>query len=165
MPITLQSTRFGDLELPDDDTIVFADGLVGLPGSRYALLQPGGADEAFAWLQSLDDPQLALPVARPGRFFPDYAVVLDPADLAGGSGASAGVPGEATSAAPDPATAEVWVIVRAAERLEDFVANLRAPLLLAGGHGWQVINRAPDAALRAPLLPAAPTPGPVDGAC
>lgn len=151
MSITLQSTRFGDLELSDDDTLVFVDGLVGLPGSRYALVKPGNLEEPFAWLQSLEDPELALPVVRPGRFFPDYAVVLDPEDLA--------------HASFDPAAAEVWVIIRTAERLEDIVANLRAPLLIAEGHGWQVINRSPEAALRAPLFSTAPATGPVDSAC
>jgi flagellar assembly factor FliW len=42
--------------------------------------------------------------------------------------------------------------VRASERLEDFTANLRAPLVIADGIGHQVINEAPSAELRAPLF-------------
>lgn len=138
MAITLQSTRFGDLELPEDDALDFPDGLVGLPGTRYALLLPEDADAPFAWLQSLEDPTLALPVTRPGRFFPDFDVVLDEEDV--------------DPALHDPDAVEVWVVVRAGDRLEDFSANLRAPLLLAGRRGWQVINRADEAPLRAPLV-------------
>lgn len=139
MAITLQSTRFGDLELSEDDALEFPDGLVGLPGTRYALLLPEDPDGAFAWLQSLDDASLALPVTRPGRFFPDFDVVLEDEDVA-------------DPALRDPDAVEVWVVVRAGERLEDFSANLRAPLLLVGGRGWQVINRADEAPLRAPLV-------------
>jgi len=150
MTHALASTRFGNLAIPEDATIAFPEGLVGLDGSRFALLPANPARGsvaagAFAWLHSLDDPALALPVTRPRHFFPDYEVVLDELDAPDG-----------LRALEDPARAEVWVTVRAAERLEDFVANLRAPILVAEGQGWQVINRAEDAPLRAPLpLPAA----------
>jgi flagellar assembly factor FliW len=138
MAITLQSTRFGDLELSEDDALEFPDGLVGLPGTRYALLLPEDPDGAFAWLQSLDDATLALPVTRPGRFFPDFDVVLDEEDV--------------DPALRDAEGVDTWVVVRAGERLEDFSANLRAPLLIIGRRGWQVINRADEAPLRAPLV-------------
>jgi flagellar assembly factor FliW len=138
MAITLQSTRFGDLELSEDDALEFPDGLVGLPGTRYALLLPEDPDGAFAWLQSLDDATLALPVTRPGRFFPDYDVVLDDEDV--------------DPVLRDTEGVDTWVVVRAGERLEDFSANLRAPLLIVGRRGWQVINRADEAPLRAPLV-------------
>lgn len=138
MAITLQSTRFGDLELSEDDALEFPDGLVGLPGTRYALLLPEDADGAFAWLQSLDDPSLALPVTRPGRFFPNFDVVLDEEDV--------------DPVLRDTEGVDTWVVVRAGERLEDFSANLRAPLLIVGRRGWQVINRADEAPLRAPLV-------------
>jgi flagellar assembly factor FliW len=138
MAITLQSTRFGDLELSEDDALEFPDGLVGLPGTRYALLLPEDPDGAFAWLQSLDDATLALPVTRPGRFFPDFDVVLEEEDV--------------DPALRDAEGVDTWVVVRAGERLEDFSANLRAPLLIIGRRGWQVINRADEAPLRAPLV-------------
>lgn len=138
MAITLQSTRFGDLELSEDDALEFPDGLVGLPGTRYALLLPEDPDGAFAWLQSLDDATLALPVTRPGRFFPDFDVVLEEEDV--------------DPVLRDTEGVDTWVVVRAGERLEDFSANLRAPLLIVGRRGWQVINRADEAPLRAPLV-------------
>jgi flagellar assembly factor FliW len=36
--------------------------------------------------------------------------------------------------------------------LEDFSANLRAPILVRNGLGHQIINQAPDAPVRAPLF-------------
>ncbi|MCK9247740.1 MAG: flagellar assembly protein FliW [Solirubrobacteraceae bacterium] len=145
MTASLTSTRFGDIEIADDAIIEFQDGLVGLPGSRYALLPPDptapdGGRGPFRWLQSMDDPAIALPVTQPQRFFPDYVVDVDEGEIPSGLRDLA-----------DPSAASAWVTVRAAARLEDFVVNLRAPLIVAGGRGWQVINRAEDAALRAPL--------------
>jgi len=142
--VTLRSTRFGELDIPAEAVIEFPNGLIGLGGSRYALLAP--SDEAmFVWLQSLDDPEIALPLTNPWRFFADYAVELSDAD-------------EQRIGITDPADAEVYVTVRAAEALEDFTANLRAPILLVRGRGFQVINQAPDSPVRTPLLAGAADP-------
>ena len=50
--------------------------------------------------------------------------------------------------------ADVYVTVRATEMLEDYTANLRAPILVSRGRGHQVINEAEYAPMRAPLFPA-----------
>jgi flagellar assembly factor FliW len=139
MPVTIDSTRFGRIELDADGEIAFPHGLAGLAGTRYALIARDPGD-AFLWLHSLEDPDLALPVCDPRRFFDGFAV-----ELADGERERLGLP------AGDDEVA-VYVTVRASERLEDFVVNLRAPLLIAGGVGHQVINQASDAPLRAPLF-------------
>ena len=137
--ITIDSSRFGTLEIPQDSVIEFPQGLIGLGGSRYAIV-PSGNDGAFSWLHSLDDPSLALPVANPWHFFADYAVELSDE--------------ESTGITADPSDVEVYVTVRAGSQLSDFYANLRAPILVAEGQGHQVINEAADAPVRAPLFPA-----------
>jgi flagellar assembly factor FliW len=136
--ITLESTRFGTLEIPRDAVVEFPNGLIGLGGHRYALLARD-EDATFVWLHSLDDPDLALPLTNPWRFFDSFEVELadDEAERLGIDEA-------------DDTT--VYVTVRAAESLEDFSANLRAPILITHGHGYQVINQAPDAPVRAPLF-------------
>ena len=138
MTQTLKSTRFGDVELPDEAIVEFPSGLIGLRGTRYALL-PHGEDGTFVWLHSMEDPDLALPLTRPWSFFPRYEVELSDSE-AERIGVS------------DPSQAEVFVTVRAAEEAENFSANLRAPIVIAGGRGWQVINEADDAPVRAPLF-------------
>jgi flagellar assembly factor FliW len=139
VPLTIDSTRFGRIELEADGEIEFPHGLAGLAGTRFALIARD-PDDAFLWLHSLEDPGLALPVCDPRRFFGDFAV-----ELADDERERLGLPAGEDEIA-------VYVTVRASERLEDFVANLRAPLLIAGGRGHQVINQAPDAPLRAPLF-------------
>ena len=136
--LTIDSSRFGTLEIPAEDVIEFPAGLIGLGGRRYALVATD--DSAFSWLHSIDDPTLALPVTNPWHFFSDYTVDL-------------------SDEASEPITADaadvaVFVTVRAGAELSDFYANLRAPILIAEGQGHQVINESADAPVRAPLFPA-----------
>jgi flagellar assembly factor FliW len=138
MAVTLQSSRFGEIEVSDDAVFDFPSGLIGLGGRRFALLVRD-AESAFAWLHSLEDPDLAVPVTNPNRFFGDFAV-----DISDEDAERIGI------TASDDTT--VFVTVRAAAALEDFCANLRAPILIKDGEGHQVINLAPDCPVRAPLF-------------
>jgi flagellar assembly factor FliW len=135
--VTIDSPRFGTLEIASEDVIEFPQGLIGLGGQRFAIIEGEGS---FSWLHSIDDPALALPVTNPWHFFADYSVEL-----------SDEVSEPITA---DPADVAVWVTVRAGSELADFYANLRAPILVAEGQGHQVINESPDAPVRAPLFPA-----------
>ena len=138
MAVTLHSSRFGVLEIPDEAVIEFPSGLIGLGGTRYALLARN-EDSAFVWLHSLDNPDLAIPVTNPFRFFATFEVELDD-DEAERIGIT------------DAEDTAVYVTVRAADALEDFSANLYAPILISGGRGHQVINQSADAPVRAPLF-------------
>ena len=133
--LTVESTRFGTLEIPETDVIEFPAGLIGLGGNRFAILAHD-PDSVFGWLQSLEDDGLALPVTDPWQFFADYEVQLSDED---------------TERLGSDQTA-VWVTVRAGSELSDFSANLRAPIVIANGRGFQMINEAPDAPVRAPLF-------------
>jgi len=133
--LTFESSRFGTVEIAADAVIEFPSGLIGLGGSRYALVS-ADTDGAFHWLHSLEDASLALPVTNPWLFFDEYAVELSDDDTE-----------RVGSQNPD-----VWVTVRTGSSPSDFSANLRAPILVADGRGHQVINEASDAPVRAPLF-------------
>lgn len=136
--VVLESTRFGRLEVPAEAVVDFPNGLIGLGGRRYALLARS-EESAFIWLHSLDDAHLAVPLTNPWRFFASYEVELTDADA------------DRTGAVHADSTS-VYVTVRAAEAIEDFTANLRAPILIAGSTGHQVVNQAPEAPVRARLF-------------
>jgi flagellar assembly factor FliW len=138
VPVTIDSTRFGSIEIQDEAVIEFPNGLIGLTGKRYALVARE-ENGAFQWLHSLDDPSLAIPVTNPFVFFGSYEVEISSAEAD-----RIGI--------TEPEQADVYVTVRAGEQLEDFRANLRAPILVAAGRGFQVINEASDAPVRAPLF-------------
>src|SRR5262249_8593647 len=73
--VTFESSRFGTLEIETEEVIEFPSGLIGLGGARYSLLTTDD-QSPFAWLQSIDDPELALPITNPWLFFTYYAVAL-----------------------------------------------------------------------------------------
>ena len=150
MAVTLHSSRFGVLEIPDEAVIEFPSGLIGLGGTRYALLARN-EDSAFVWLHSLDDPDLAIPVTNPFRFFATFEVELDD-DEAERIGIT------------DAEDTAVYVTVRATDSLEGFSANLYAPILISCGRGHQVINQTADAPVRAPLFQRPATEGQVQAA-
>lgn len=138
MSITIDSTRFGRIEIAPESAIEFPHGLIGFESRRFALVaREESAD--FLWLHSLDDAALALPVTDPRRFFAGFELELGDGELERLGIASLD-------------DAHVYVTVRAGERLEDFTANLRAPLVIADGRAHQVINQADGAELRAPLF-------------
>ena len=137
--VTIESTRFGTLEIASEDVVEFPNGLIGLGGNQFTIVEAGNGG-AFSWLHSIDDPSLALPIANPWHFFADYVVDLSDADSA--------------PITADPADVAVWVTVRAGAELADFHANLRAPILVADGKGHQVINESSEAPVRAKLFPA-----------
>jgi flagellar assembly factor FliW len=139
--VTFESSRFGTVEVERDAVIEFPSGLIGLGGSRYAIVS-AAPDAPFAWLHSIDDPDVALPVTNPWLHFADYDVELSDADT------------ERVGATEGDDVA-VWVTVRAAGELSGFSCNLRAPIVIWNGRGHQVINEAPDAPVRAPLFPEA----------
>jgi flagellar assembly factor FliW len=135
--VTVESSRFGSLEIEAGAIIEFPAGLIGLGGRRWAVVTKDETS-AFSWLHSLEDPALALPVTNPWAFFADYEVELSDDDTA------------RVDAGDDTA---VYVTVRAGTELSDFSANLRAPIVISGGRGHQVINETSHAPVRAALFP------------
>lgn len=139
MPITLNSARFGTVEIPEEGVIEFPMGLIGIESHRYALLGQGEGS-AFVWLHSLDDPGFALPVMSPWPVFVDYAV-----EISDGEAERIGI--------TEADETSVYVTVRASDDPAECSVNLRAPILISGGRGYQVINESPAAPVRAPLFP------------
>jgi flagellar assembly factor FliW len=138
MPKVIESVRFGELELADEALVEFPLGLIGLPGSGYALLDVS-PESGIRWLHSTEDPALALPV-------------LDPRAALLGFQLAVGVEERQRIGTEDLEKTQVYVTVRASPDPAQTTVNLRAPLIVWQGRGHQVINTAPGAELRAPLL-------------
>ena len=138
MHVTFESIRFGTVEIAAEDVIEFPFGLIGLGGLRYTLLDrnPGSG---FLWLHAVDNPALALPVVSPHQFFSTFTLEIAPED-------------RERTGIEDATGAQLYVTVRATPDPADITANLRAPLLILGGHGYQVLNTHEDAPLQAPLF-------------
>jgi flagellar assembly factor FliW len=88
----IRNTRFGDIQVEEHRLLTFPKGIPGFEQlTRFTLLHDANM-EPFFWLQSLDEPEIAVIVADPFLFFPEYAPLLleeyleilgleDPADV------------------------------------------------------------------------------------
>jgi flagellar assembly factor FliW len=134
------TTRFGVVSVAPQSIVEFPLGLIGIGGSEYALLSTD-PESPFQWMQSLERPELALPVTNPHRFFRDFSVELaeDDAEHFG---------------LGERRPVDVLVTVTAAAELSDFTVNLRAPILIHEGRGYQLMNQAAGAAVKSKLFPA-----------
>jgi flagellar assembly factor FliW len=138
--LQIESTRFGSVEVADDAVIHFPDGLVGLPGTHYALIAQSESSP-FYWLHSTEHADVALPVTNPWLFFSDYEVKVSDEDTR-------------RLELEGPESAEIFCVVRAAGELADFTVNLVGPVILHAKRrlGRQVINEAGGYLLRQPLF-------------
>lgn len=74
----ISTTRFGEVEFPEEVLIHFPEGILGFPEmDRYVLLEHDIDNSPFKWLQSVDSPDLAFIVMDPALLAPDYSVMID----------------------------------------------------------------------------------------
>lgn len=77
----IHTSRFGNVDIQPDDILFFRNGMLGFEECQHWVILADAGNRSVAWLQSLQDPSVALPVVSPRRFVPDYQVRLDPADI------------------------------------------------------------------------------------
>lgn len=72
------TTRFGEIEFPEEVVMTFPEGVLGFPDERrYILLEHDAEGSPFKWLQSLDNPDLAFIVMDPLMIEPQYRFDVD----------------------------------------------------------------------------------------
>ncbi len=136
----IESTRFEMVEIRDDAVITLPDGLIGLPGTQYALLAQN-PDSPFMWFHSVEHPEVAVPVINPWLFFADFEVRMSEEDAR-------------TIELEDATKASILCVVRAGEELSEFTVNLIAPIVLHTDErlGRQIINDVRGYAVDQPLF-------------
>lgn len=79
-----QTRLFGEVTIDDDKVLEFPNGIIGLEDKRkFAIIYDleKGEDTAIRWLQSMEDPYLALPVIEPFSIIDDYNPMIEDALL------------------------------------------------------------------------------------
>jgi flagellar assembly factor FliW len=77
----VKTKHFGNIELDDDKIINFPNGIMGFEDYKnYTILYDINDDKdklSVSWLQSLDEPDFALPVVNPYHVKPDYNPIVE----------------------------------------------------------------------------------------
>ena len=81
--MVIKTKCFGEVDIADDKIISFDSGLLGFEEyKKYTILYDLECKEdAISWLQSIEEPSLALPVISPLVAKPDYNPVVEDALL------------------------------------------------------------------------------------
>lgn len=77
----VSTTRFGEIEVPEEQILRIPDGLLGFESIRDYCLIPHCADSPFRWLQAVHEPALAFVVIHPFDYFAEYEFEIPDADL------------------------------------------------------------------------------------
>ena len=116
--ITIDSPRFGRLEVEPSRVIEFPAGLAGFEDcKRFTLFHPDEENPRYFILQSLDDSAVAFHIADPSLFGFNYEIKLSDEE-------------ESLLQLTDPAHMAVVVILAKGDGAEAVRANLNAPLVL-----------------------------------
>lgn len=108
----LDTARFGRLQCSAGQTLLFPEGLIGFEQLQAWVLLD---EPPLHWLQSAEDPQIALPVVSPFLFVPDYCLHLAAGDKA---------------ALPWDSQRPALVLAVVGRQQSQWTMNLRAPLLV-----------------------------------
>lgn len=78
----IDSRVFGEIDIDDDKIIRFEDGVIGFEEyHNYALIydeeKKKSTNGGIMWLQCMDEPDLAFPVADPLHIYPGYNPVVE----------------------------------------------------------------------------------------
>ena len=113
----VKSTRFGVLEVAEEQLIDFPSGIPGFPDEKTFVYMPHDAESPFSFLQSTAEANLTFLLADPFTFFKDYEFVIED-EVAKELGLSQENP------------PQVFLIVTVKEKLVDMTVNMLAPLVI-----------------------------------
>ena len=117
--MTIETRLFGEITIADEKLITFPEGIVGFPFMKqFALIRDEeNKDSAIMWLQSMEEPQFALPVIEPNLIEANYDPMVDDEYLS--------PVGEIT-----PEQTYSLVTITVPPEIEKMTANLKAPIVI-----------------------------------
>ncbi|MCM1495250.1 MAG: flagellar assembly protein FliW [Bacteroides sp.] len=115
-----QTRLFGEITIEDDKVLDFPNGIIGLEDKhKFAIIYDveKGEDTAIRWLQSMEDPYLALPVIEPYAFLDEYNPMIEDALL---------------EALDNPKDEDIIVLLTLiiSSDVKKVTANLKAPIVI-----------------------------------
>lgn len=148
----IESTRFGELEVAEDQLLHFPQGIPGFPNEKAFVLIPHEVESPFSFLQSTSEANLSFLLVEPFAFFQDYEFKLE--DV---------VAEELGLSRENPP--QVFLIATVKEKVTDMTVNLLAPIVFNGVSriGRQLILDKPEYSIRHKLFSDGPPQKVVEG--
>ena len=112
----IKTSRFGDIEIQENQIITIPSGLIGFSEDRRFVIREDEAAKPFRWLQSVDNDALAFVMIEPHFSFSNYELQLTKENLN-------------KLLADSIEELSVFVLVTMAKNMEDVTVNLQGPLL------------------------------------
>ena len=112
----IQTSRFGEIEVEENQIIIFPSGLVGFAEDRRFVIREDDAAAPFLWLQSVDSNGLAFVMIEPHVSVSNYELELTQEHLN-------------KLNAKNIEELRVFVLVTMAEEIKNVTINLQGPLL------------------------------------
>jgi len=143
--MTLNTTRFGELEIESDAIITFTQPIIGFQEYRRFVVLPGPDGSLVTWLQSIDSGELAFLMVDPRHVFPGYQVSLSQHELS-------------ELAVTGVGELEIYTLVVVPEDPSKIRTNLKAPVLINRKHrlGKQTVLEKSDYPIQCFLAQAKP---------
>ncbi|NQU42035.1 flagellar assembly protein FliW [bacterium] len=141
----IDTTRFGQIEVPEETVLNLPDGVLGLcETKRYVLLEHDSEGTPFKWLQAVDNPDLAFIVMDPNLVVEDYRVEFEE-ETAEKLGVEK----------PGADLAMMAIVNIPRENPIAMTVNLRAPIVVQVQKrvGWQIVLPDEDYPIRHRLFP------------
>lgn len=141
----IKTKCFGEVDIEDDKIVHFPDGILGFEElKRFTLIfdvKNNGEKSKSAWLQAVDEPELALPVMNPFDVKEDYdpfirdALLRDLGDV-------------------NSENAVVLLVVTVPSDVTKTTANLKAPVIINSDTriGAQIIVENKDYVIKYPVI-------------
>ncbi len=111
----VKTSRFGQVQSTQEEVIIFPQGLIGFEASRHWLIVADPENPDVAWLQSISQPQVALPMISPRKFAPQYKV---------------NVPNRQLAPLKLRSSDRVYVLNVVSKSGKTLTANLRSPIVI-----------------------------------
>jgi flagellar assembly factor FliW len=142
--VIIETTRFGALEVLEDEILEFPSGILGFEEYKGYVILEIRKDGLFRCLQSTDDPDVAFVIIEPAVFWPDYQVQVEAEALA------------EIGPIDDPGGVAIYAIVTVPRDVAKMTANLQAPLMInrKTRRGKQVVLTDGNYYTRHPILEA-----------
>jgi flagellar assembly factor FliW len=113
--MNIHTTRFGVVEIDVADILLFPQGVIAFEDCQHWVLLADASNDSLGWLQSVTRGEVALPVASPRRFAPEYQVHVTRGQLA---------PLELSH------FDQAYVLAIVSKSDDEWTLNLKAPLII-----------------------------------